>query len=64
MIIIDPTLIGRKYFTHDPKTQYTIKGVADGTGTLVLLGEYKDGTSAVETRLITHKVGEVHLLPV
>lgn len=60
MITIDPTLIGRKYYIHDPKTVYTIKGVSDGTGTVALLGEYNDGQSQ---RLTTTKVVDAKLIP-
>ncbi len=59
MIIIDPTLIGRKYYIHDANTQYTIKGIADGTGTVILIGEYTDGKNI---RLITTKVTDAKLL--
>jgi len=67
MLIIDPTLIGRKYYTTDKNTQYTIRGVADGTGTVVLIGEdvkisADTLTATTHTRLTTTKVTDAKLL--
>jgi hypothetical protein len=59
MLIIDQTLIGRKYYILDKNTQYTIRGIADGTGTVVLIGEYNNGT---DVRLTTTKVTDAKLL--
>jgi hypothetical protein len=60
MLKIDDSLIGRKYYTVDPNTIYTIRGVADGTGTLILLGEYDDGKTLL---LTTTKVVDAKLVP-
>jgi len=60
MLVIDPTLIGRKYYTVDPNTTYIVRGVCDGTGTIVLLGELSDSKSI---RIVTHKIVDAHFLP-
>jgi len=59
MLIIDPTLIGRKYYTIDLNSVYTVKGVCDGTRTIVLFGEFDDGKSK---RIVTHKITDAHFI--
>jgi hypothetical protein len=57
MIVIDPTLLGRKFYTHDIKTVYICRGVII-SGTTLLLGEYPDATYKCN-RLATHKLSDV-----
>ena len=57
MIVIDPTLLGRKFYTVDAKTIYTVRGVVI-SGTILVIGEYLDTTGKV-TRLATHKLTDV-----
>ena len=54
MIVIDPTLLGRKFYTVDAKTIYTCRGFVVH-GTPLIIGEYLDSTGKV-TRLATHKL--------
>ena len=54
MIVIDPTLLGRKFYTVDPKTVYICRGVVI-SGTLLVIGEYPDPTYKCN-RLATHKL--------
>ena len=54
MLVIDQTLLGRKFITHDAKTVYTCRGVII-SGTVLLLGEYPDATYKCN-RLATHKL--------
>ena len=61
MLITDPTLIGRTYYTLDKKTTYTIRGFAIA-GTIVVIGEYADPQVATETKLATHKLAGIHLI--
>ena len=56
MIVIDPTLLGRKFYTHDQKTTYTCRGVIV-SGTTLLIGEYPDPTYKCN-RLATHKLSD------
>lgn len=56
MIFIDPTLLGRKFYTVDPKTVYTCRGVIV-SGTTLLLGEYADPTYKCN-RLATLKLSD------
>ena len=56
MIVIDPTLLGRKFYTVDPKTVYTCRGVIV-SGTTLLLGEYPDPTYKCN-RLATLKLSD------
>jgi len=56
-------LLGRQYYTIARNTVYTIRGVADGTGTIAVIGEYADPSNVnSETRLASHKLNEVHLI--
>jgi hypothetical protein len=55
MLQIDPTLIGRKFYSHDPNTVYICRGVVI-SGTLLVIGELTDGTYS---RLTTHKLTDV-----
>ena len=54
MIVIDQTLLGRKFYTVDPKTVYTCRGVIIH-GTPLVIGEYDDPQGKC-TRLATHKL--------
>lgn len=62
MLKIDESLIGRTYYTHDRKTIYTIRGFAI-TGTIVVLGEFCPDPTTFDTKLTTHKVTDINLLP-
>lgn len=56
MLIIDQTLIGRQYYTHDAKTVYTCRGIyIQPESRPVLIGEYPDPTYKVN-RITTHKL--------
>jgi hypothetical protein len=56
MLFIDPTLIGRKFYTVDAKTVYTCRGVLI-MGTALLIGEYND-PQAKCSRLATCKLAD------
>lgn len=56
-MVIDATLMGRRYYTHDQKTTYLFRGLLIN-GTVLVLGEYEDPTYKC-TRLATHKVPDV-----
>ena len=59
MLIIDQTLIGRKYYSHDPKTVYICRGVyVQPDSYPILIGEYPDPTYKCN-RLATHKLADV-----
>ena len=47
MLIIDPTIIGRKFYTHDPNTTYTCVGayVKPDSG-VILMGEFSANPQA------------------
>lgn len=56
---IDTTnIIGRIFFTHDPKTRYVVRGLVVN-GTVLILGEYTDQYGK-ETRMKTFKLEECH----
>ena len=55
MLFIDPTLIGRKFYSADPKTVYTCRGVVI-SGAVLVIGELPDGTYS---RLTLHKLTEI-----
>jgi hypothetical protein len=57
MIVIDPTLLGRKFYTVDAKTIYTVRGVVI-SGTILVIGEYLDSTGKI-SKLATHKLTDV-----
>jgi hypothetical protein len=57
MIVIDPTLLGRKFYTVDAKTIYTVRGVVVH-GTILVIGEYLDSTGKI-SKLATHKLTDV-----
>jgi hypothetical protein len=63
MFKIDDSMLGRKYYTMDPKTRYTIRGFALN-GTLLVIGEYADDPNNVNTehRIASHKLTEIHLV--
>ena len=56
MIVIDQTLLGRKFYTVDPKTVYTCRGFIV-SGTNLIIGEYPDPTYKVN-RLATVKLSD------
>lgn len=56
----DHSLLGREYYTVDPKTVYTVRGIVVG-GTVLIVGEYRDPNDNKVTRLATHKLTEVKL---
>ena len=64
MLNIDPTLIGRKYYTLDPKTVYTLRGayVKPDSGVIVI-GEFHPSNTSNETKIVTHKITDLNLLP-
>lgn len=56
MLFIDPSLIGRKFYTHDSKTVYTLRGIyVQPESRPLLIGEYADPTYKVN-RMATHKM--------
>ena len=57
MIVIDPALLGRKFYTVDAKTIYTCRGVVI-SGTILVIGEYLDSTGKI-SKLATHKLTDV-----
>lgn len=66
MLIIDPTIIGRKYYTLDPKTVYTLRGIYGEPGARpIIIGEFETSTpigtnpNAPTTRLVTHKLSDI-----
>ena len=64
-MLIDQSLLGRKYFTHDPKSVYVIRGILLN-GTLLILGEFTPApasTTPPTNGLVTHKITDIHLLP-
>jgi len=63
-MIIDPTLIGRKYYTTDPNSTYTLRAayVKPDSG-IIVLGEMADANKPGESRFVTHKVTDLHLIP-
>ena len=64
MLHIDPNFIGRKYYTHDPKTIYTVRGVyAQTTGKPIVIGEFPSDPNTVNspTKLVTHQLTDVNL---
>ena len=56
MIVIDQTLLGRKFYTVDPKTVYTCRGFVV-SGTNLIIGEYAD-PAAKCNRLATVKLSD------
>lgn len=61
MVHIDPAkLIGRKYYTHDQKTQYTAIGYGQNDTTFIV-GEFPDPTYKCN-RVTTHKLADVKFL--
>jgi hypothetical protein len=60
MIVIDPSLLGRKYYTVDPSTVYACRGVIV-SGTTLLIGEYHDSASKCN-RLATHKLTDCRFI--
>ena len=60
MIFIDPILLGRKFYTVDPKIVYTCRGVIV-SGTNLLLGEYPDPIHKCN-RLVTLKLSDCKLI--
>ena len=64
MIIIDPTLIGRKYYTSDPKSTYVLVAayIKPDSG-LIIVGKMDDANKHGESRLVTHKCTDIHILP-
>ena len=57
MLQIDPTLIGRKFYSHDPNTVYICRGIyVQPDSYPILIGELIDGTYS---RLTTHKLTDV-----
>jgi hypothetical protein len=54
MLIINPALIGRQYYTHDPKTTYTCQGayVKPDSG-VILVGEYSANPCALTPNTIS-----------
>jgi hypothetical protein len=56
MIVIDPTLLGRKFYVMDPKIVYTCRGFIV-SGTNLVIGEYADPTYKCN-RLATHKLSD------
>ena len=57
MLFIDPSLIGRKFYTDDSKKVYTCRGVVI-SGTILVIGEFPDPTAKIN-RLATHKLTDV-----
>ena len=69
-MIIDPTLIGRKYYTSDPKTVYTIRGIYVNPNSLpIVIGELDSfapigsNPTAPISLLATTKLSDVRMLP-
>jgi hypothetical protein len=69
-MLIDPTLTGRKYYTSDPHTVYTLRGIYVNPGSLPIVIAEMDSAApagirpaAPITLLVTHQLKEVHLLP-
>jgi hypothetical protein len=64
MLIINPSLIGRQYYTHDPKTTYTCQGayVKPDSG-VILIGQYSANPQAQPPntliRMTTCKLADV-----
>jgi hypothetical protein len=70
MFNIDPTLIGRKYYTSDHHTVYTIRGIYVIPGTLTIVIAEMNSTAPIGTNpvapislLVTHQLKEVHMFP-
>lgn len=58
MLTIDTTLLGRKFYTVDPKTVYTCRGIyVQPDSYPILIGEYADPAYKCN-RLATVKVGD------
>ena len=57
MMAIDNSLMGRKFYTVDAKTIYTVRGVVI-SGTILVIGEYLDSTGKI-SKLATHKLTDV-----
>lgn len=56
MLVLDPTLIGRQYFTHTTTTRYTVRGVyVQPDSKPIILGEYNDPQKKLN-RLTTHRI--------
>ena len=60
MIVIDQTLLGRKFYTVDPKTVYTCRGFIV-SGTNLVIGEFADPTNKCN-RLATHKLSDAKFI--
>jgi hypothetical protein len=57
---IDPTLMGREYYTVDPNTKYKFRGIVV-SGTILVVGELTDAKGST---LVTHKITDVKFPPV
>lgn len=63
MLVIDQTLIGRKYHTHTATTKYTVRGMyVQPDSKPILLGEYEDPQAKVN-RIATHRIEDCKFDP-
>ena len=64
MLNLNPSFIGRKYYTHDPKTTYIICGVyVKPDSGVIVIGEFHPSNTSNETKIVTHKITDLNLLP-
>ena len=64
MFIFDQSLLGRKYFTLDPKTTYTLRGIyVQPNSKPIVMGEFTSAqnTFGSTTKLVTHQLSEITL---